>query len=42
MTEIFAERVKLTHLLILLTKGRLVEMKPITKISDIGFREPTY
>ena len=42
MTEILAEMVKLTHKLILLTLGGHVEIKPITTISEIVFREPTY
>ena len=42
MAEILAEIVKLTRQLTLLTPGGHVEIKPITKISELVFREPTY
>ena len=38
LTEILAKKVKL----ILFTPGRHVEIKPITAISELVFREPTY
>ena len=40
--EILAGRVKLTHSLILLTSGRLVQIEPISTISEKVIREATY
>ena len=42
LTDIWAEMVKLTHKLTLLTPGIHVEIQSITKISDIVFREAQY
>jgi len=42
LAEILAEIVKLTPQLTLLTPGGHVEIKPITTISEIVFREPTH
>ena len=42
LTEILAEIVKLTNLLTPLTPGGHFEIKSITTISEIVFREPTF